>query len=385
MERLGKSFLDYFKRADKFLWLVMLAISAYSLLLLKTVPSPAGRRSYFATQLIAILIGYIGAWLITLIDYRDLSNLWYIIAGFCIFLLIYTHFFGIAVQNSGGINARAWISIPGLGTFQPSELVKIGFILTFSKHLSVLKDRGLLERPLHVVLLGFHALIPVAVMFQLQGDAGSAAIFFCMFLAMSFGAGVQLRYFIGLFAAIGVAFPFVWRYLLDDYQRDRFTIFLHPESDPTGKGLQQLQGKISIDSGQLWGRGLFSPDSRVQKGSVPVQQSDYIFSVAGEQLGFIGCMLIIVLLFLLLVRTIHIARHATEPLGSSICYGFFGMIASQMAFNLGMCLNLFPVMGVTLPFFSAGGSSAACLYFGFGLVQCVAMHKINMDIVKIHT
>ncbi len=145
---------------------------------------------------------------------------------------------------------------PDLGTFQPSELVKIGFILTFSKHLSVLKDRGLLERPLHVVLLGFHALIPVAVMFQLQGDAGSAAIFFCMFLAMSFGAGVQLRYFIGLFAAIGVAFPFVWRYLLDDYQRDRFTIFLHPESDPTGKGLQQLQGKISIGSGQLWGRGL---------------------------------------------------------------------------------------------------------------------------------
>ena len=142
MERLGKSFLDYFKRADKFLWLVMIAISAYSLLLLKTVPSPAGRRSYFATQLMAIAIGYLGAWLITLIDYRDMSNLWYLIAGFCIFLLIYTHFFGIAVQNSGGINARAWISIPGLGTFQPSELVKIGFILTFSKHLSVLKERG---------------------------------------------------------------------------------------------------------------------------------------------------------------------------------------------------------------------------------------------------
>ena len=384
MERLGKSFLDYFKRADKFLWLVMIAISAYSLLLLKTVPSPAGRRSYFATQLMAIAIGYLGAWLITLIDYRDMSNLWYLIAGFCIFLLIYTHFFGIAVQNSGGINARAWISIPGLGTFQPSELVKIGFILTFSKHLSVLKERGLLERPLQVVLLGVHALIPVAVMFQLQGDAGSAAIFFCMFLAMSFGAGVQLRYFVGLFAAIGAAFPLVWKYILYDYQKDRFTIFLHPESDPTGKGLQQLQGKISIGSGQLWGRGLFSPDSRVQKGSVPVQQSDYIFSVAGEQLGFIGCMLIILLLFLLLVRTIYIARHATEPLGSCICFGFFGMIASQMAFNLGMCLNLFPVMGVTLPFFSAGGSSAACLYFGFGLVQCVAMHKINMDIVKIH-
>ncbi|WP_195984141.1 FtsW/RodA/SpoVE family cell cycle protein [Clostridium sp. D33t1_170424_F3] len=385
MERMGKSFIDYFKRADKLLWLIMLAISAYSLLLLRTVPSPAGKRSWFATHLLAMLIGYIGAWFITLIDYRDISNLWYLIAGFCIFLIIYTHFFGIAVENSGGISAKAWIKIPALGTFQPSELIKIGFIITFSKHLSVLKERGLLERLPHVVLLALHALIPVAVVFQLQGDAGSAAIFFCMFLAMSFGAGVQLRYFVALFAAMVAAFPLVWEHVLDDYQRDRFTIFLHPETDPTGKGLQQLQGKISIGSGQLWGRGLFSPDSRVQKGSVPVQQSDYIFSVAGEQLGFIGCALIIVLLFLLLLRTIHVARHATEPLGSCICFGFFGMIASQMAFNLGMCLNLFPVMGVTLPFFSAGGSSAACLYFGFGLVQCVAMHKINMDIVKIHS
>ena len=224
----------------------MIAISAYSLLLLKTVPSPAGRRSYFATQLMAIAIGYLGAWLITLIDYRDMSNLWYLIAGFCIFLLIYTHFFGIAVQNSGGINARAWISIPGLGTFQPSELVKIGFILTFSKHLSVLKERGLLERPLQVVLLGVHALIPVAVMFQLQGDAGSAAIFFCMFLAMSFGAGVQLRYFVGLFAAIGAAFPLVWKYLWTIIKRTVSRSFYIQRNDPTGKGLQQLQGKISI-------------------------------------------------------------------------------------------------------------------------------------------
>ena len=102
--------------------------------------------------------------LLTLIDYRDLSNFWYIIAGFCVFLIIYTHFFGISVEGTGGINAKAWIKIPGINlTFQPSELVKIGFIVTFSKHLSVLKNRELIRSPLHVLLLGVHALIPVVL------------------------------------------------------------------------------------------------------------------------------------------------------------------------------------------------------------------------------
>lgn len=148
-------------------------------------------------------------------------------------------------------------------------------------------------------------------------------------------------------------------------------------------GWQQIQGRTSIGSGGLWGRGLFhSP--RVNKGLVPVQQSDFIFSVAGEQLGFVGCCAIIFLLLLLLWRTIHIARRSPELLGSTICMGFFGMIAAQMIFNLGMCLDLLPVMGVTLPFFSYGGSSALCLYLGFGLVQNVHMHRKDTDRVSLH-
>ncbi len=116
---------------------------------------------------------------------------------------------------------------------------------------------------------------------------------------------------------------------------------------------------------------------------MPVQQSDFIFSVAGEQLGFIGCILILVLLLLYLLHTLRVARGAADLLGSSICMGFFGMIAAQTIFNLGMCLDLLPVMGVTLPFFSYGGSSAICLYFGFGLVLSVYMHRFNMDRVNL--
>jgi rod shape determining protein RodA len=358
----------------------MLLISTYSLLLLKTIPIDKG-RSYFIVQLVAIILGYIGAILFSLVDYREITTYWYIIAGFCLFLIIYTQIFGMAVTNTGGINAKAWISLPGGITFQPSELVKIGFILTFSKHLSELKKRNLLTSFSQIILLALHAMIPI-VLVHFQGDDGTAVIFFCMFISMAFGAGVQLRYFGALFAALAVAFPIAWKYILEDYQKDRFTIFRHPETDRLGKGLQQIQGRLSVGSGELYGRGLFK-SPRVNRALVPVQQSDFIFSVAGEQLGFIGCTLIILLLVLLLFRTLYIARNSTDSLGSTICFGFFGMIAAQAIFNLGMCLNLLPVMGVTLPFFSAGGSSAACLYLGFGLVLNVQMHKMNMDKVKI--
>mgnify|MGYP001248607433 CR=1 FL=1 len=378
--RVLRPFINYLKRTDKLYWLIMLSISAYSLLLLKTVPIPKSGRSYFVVQAVAILLGYLGAILFTLIDYREITNYWYIVAGFCLFLIIYTQLKGISVTSSGGVNAKAWIQLPG-GTFQPSELVKIGFILTFAKHLSSLKERDWLKSPVHIILLACHALVPV-VLVHFQGDDGTAIIFLCMFLAMSFGAGVQLRYFVIFFAGLAVAFPLAWKYVLKDYQKSRLTIFRNPGSDPLDKGLQQVQGQLSIGSGQFWGRGLFN-SPRVKSGVVPVQQSDFIFSVAGDQLGFIGCTLIILLLLLLLFKTLRIARKSPDCLGSCICFGFFGMIAAQTLFNLGMCLNLLPVMGVTLPFFSAGGSSAACLYLGFGLALNVYMHRTNTDKVTL--
>ena len=380
MSRAFQSLLSYFKRTNKPLWLVMLAISVYGLLLVASV-TRALSGNYFKTQLVAAILGYTAAVILTMLDYREISNYWYLVGGFCVFLIIYTLIFGISATGSSGVDAKAWILLPGGTTFQPSELAKIGFIITFSKHLAALKDRGLLERPLFVFSLGVHVLIPMLLTY-LQGDAGAAVIFFCIFLAMSFAAGVQLRYFAGVFGAILIAAPFAWEYVLADYQKQRIVNMLSPESDPLGYGLQQIQGKISIGSGQLWGRGLFS-GPRVSRNTVPLQHSDFIFSVAGEELGFIGCSLIILLLFLLLLAVLYCARKSSDNLGTYLCFGFFGMIASQTVFNLGMCLSLLPVIGITLPFFSAGGSSTACLYLGFGLVQNVYMFKNDSDKVKL--
>lgn len=140
-----------------------------------------------------------------------------------------------------------------------------------------------------------------------------------------------------------------------------------------------MQGRISIGSGQLTGKGLFN-GPRVETNLVTFQHSDFIFSVAGEELGFIGCTAIIVLLLLYLLRVLYIASKARDNLGRCMCFGFFGLIALQSVSNIGMCLALLPVMGVTLPFFSAGGSSAVCLYLGFGLIQSVYMHRPDANV-----
>ena len=376
-KRFFKGLWDYIKRADIILWLLLAMISAYSLVLLRSVDYATG-SGYFRTQLLAIGLGVAAAVVVTLIDYAEIANFWYLLAGFSIFLMIYTSFFGEQVVGSGGVDAKAWINIAGR-TFQSSELVKIAFILTFAKHLDVLRKGSKLDYPLHVMLLGCHALVPM-LLCEMQGDTGAAIVFFAIFLTMSLSAGIKLRYFAALGGIVLVALPLLWMFVMKDYQKARFTAVFNLE-DPTVQmedGYQQYQGRISIGSGRLDGTGLFN-GTRVANKSVPFQQSDYIFSVAGEELGFIGCSLILLLLLLFMAKVLHVASTSRDDLGRYICFGFFGMIALQSVSNIGMCLALLPAMGVTLPFFSAGGSSAACMYLGFGLVQAVYMRRKESD------
>lgn len=376
-----QKFLDktrnYFTRTDKIFWAISFSISALSLIFLLSV-SRTSSFSYFKTQLIAIILGYLAAFIITKSDYRIIAKHYPIVAAVCILLIIFTLIFGTAVTGNSGIDARAWIKLPGGISFQPSELAKIGFIIAFSKHLSVLKEKNELKSLLNVSLLGAHALVPIALT-HLQGDDGAAIIFFCMFLSMAFAAGVQLRYFLAGFVAIILSIPILWNYIFADYQKQRIINQINPEADPLNTGFQQIQGKISIGSGKIWGQGLFN-GPRVGSNSVPIQESDFIFSAVGEELGFIGCCVVILLILFMLFRTLKIALLASDCLGTYICFGFFGLIASQTIFNLGMCLSALPVIGVTLPFFSAGGSSSACLYLGIGLIQSVFMQQHDDNI-----
>ena len=367
--------LNKLYKTDIFLWVLSALISLYSLLLLMSV-SRENNFGYFKTHLISICLGYIGAFIVVKLGYVKISKYWPLIAFFCILFMLSTFFLGTSVVGNSGVDAKAWVKLPGNVTFQPSELMKIGFMVTFSVHLNFLKNENKLNKFKSVLLLGLHALIPMGLS-HFQGDDGAAVIFFFMFLIMCYIAGINLRYFIILFFLIAASLPYVWNHVLAQYQKQRLLCQLNPEVDPLGMGFQQIQSKISIGSGKILGLGLFN-GPRVSNGSVPIQHSDFVFSVVGEELGFVGCLIAILLLMLLVFKTIKISNTSKDSLGSFICFGFLGIIVSQMIFNLGMCLSLLPVMGVTFPFFSAGGTSIACLYLGLGLVQSVCKNRENL-------
>lgn len=381
IKTLWNSTADYFRKTDKWLWILTLAASVSGFILIASQQRNGG-TNFLQTQMIAAVLGYTAAVLLSLTDYHFLADHWKETGGFALLLTAAVFFIGIRITGTDDVG---WIRLPFGVTFQPSELTKICFILTFSRHIAYLDEEERLHTFLGVVTLTLHAAVPVGLI-HLQGDDGAALVFALMFLIMSFAAGVQLRYFIILLVTALAAVPLLWFSVLNHDQKNRLLVlFSADDSALKTFGWQQYQGKISIASGGIWGKGLFS-GTRTGEGIVPYQENDFIFTTAGEETGFVGCTAILLLLLLLLYRVLHIAVRADNPLGKSICIGFFALAGSQAFINLGMVLGLLPVIGVTLPFFSAGGTSAACLYLGIGLVQSVRMHpsepKIHLPPVK---
>lgn len=372
INRFFSGIADYFKRTDKILWLITLTASIYGCILIAS-QQRSGDVNFLRSQLMAVGIGYVAAIIVSLMDYNFIAKCWWLIGGVALALTAAVFFIGIQIPGTDDVG---WILLPGGLTFQPSELTKICFIVTFSKHLSYLAEKGKLHSFIGVLTLLIHAGIPICLI-HMQGDDGAALVFAFMFFIMTFAAGVQLRYFIALFIAVIAAAPFLWTRIMNSDQQNRLLILFNNDDEMMQTyGWQQYQGKVSIASGGITGKGLFE-GPRVEKNMVPYQENDFIFTVAGEELGFIGCIAILLIFVLMIFKTLRTSRESCNLLGKNICIGFFSLIITQVVINLGMVLGLLPVVGITLPFFSSGGSSAACLYLGIGLVQSVYMHPTD--------
>lgn len=379
MNKFSESVSDFFRRTDVILWLLTLCAIVYSLLLISSMQR-AYEYNFLRSQLAAVIIGIAAALLISVADYRFFIRRWYLAALVGLVLAVLVFLFGIRVS---GTDDTAWIELPGGYTFQPSEFIKICFILTFSKHLSLLSEKNALHSVLGVFTLGIHALIPMGII-HLQGDDGTVLIFALIFLAMCFIAGVQLRYFVVLGGLLLVGIPLLWNFFLNNEHRNRFVALFDLDGNAmTNYGWQQYQGKVSIAGGGLSGNGLYN-GSRVEFGIVPEQENDFIMTVAGEELGFIGCIILMAILFGIMIKVILNASIATENDGKYICAGVFATIASQTIINIGMVLGFLPVIGITLPLFSSGGTSALSTLICIGLVQSVRNHNMDdMDKAKI--
>ena len=369
---------DFFKRTDIILWLLTICAMIYSFLLISSMQR-AGDYNYLLPQIAAVAIGFTAAVLIANADYRFFVRKWYFFAIIFFVLAALVLLFGI---NIAGTDDRAWIQLPGGFTIQPSEFMKICFIITFTKHLSYLTEKNAVQTLRGTLSLAAHAAAPMLAI-HFQGEDGTVLILIMIFLIMTFIAGVQLRYFAGLGLMLLAGIPVIWSFFLNDDQRSRFiALFDIDGNSMTNFGWQQYQSKVSIASGQLSGSGLYN-GPRVAYEIVPEQENDFIFTVAGEELGFIGCILLLMILFGIIIRLIIDAKNAGESEGKFISTGVFAMIASQTIINLGMVLGFLPVIGITLPLFSAGGTSALSTLLCIGIVQSVCNHNDgDMDRVK---
>ena len=374
MQKIIKGLTKFFTKSDVILWLLAIAASVYSLILINSMQR-ASDYSYMTPQVLALILGYIAAIVITLIDYEKIARLWLLLIGLSLGLLVLVFLIG---RNVTGTDDTAWITLPGGISFQPSEMVKIFFIITFSKHLQFLKENEKLHSLIGVLSLVIHMAIPVA-MIHMQGDDGTVLIFIFMFIIMSFVGGVQLRYFLIMLLLLAAGIPIFWNYFLNEEHKNRFTAIFDIDGNALKTyGWQQYQGKVSVASGGLSGSGLGN-GARVASGIVPEQENDFIFTVAGEELGFIGCLLLLFILLLICIKLVMDAMSARDYLGRMICIGVFSMIGVQTVINVGMVLGLLPVIGITLPFFSSGGTSLLSILIGIGLVQSVYYHKDIVD------
>ena len=370
MNSLVKGIKNFFTKTDIILWLLTIVAVVYSILLISSMQRTSD-YNYLQSQIIAIIVGYVGAIVISLIDYNNILRMWWLLAGVGLSLMILVFFVGI---NVAGTDDTAWISLPGGFSFQPSELFKLVFIITFTKHLQLLIENEKLNTLWGFITLVVHAGIPICLT-HLQGDDGTALIFVFMFVIITFASGLQLRYFMimGLLVCTGI--PIIWKYILNDEHKNRFKALLDIDGNAmTNYGWQQYQGKVSIASGGLEGYGL-NNGPRVASGIVPEQENDFILTVAGEELGFIGCSLLFLVLLLIIIKILLDATKSYNNVGKIICYGVFSLLASQSVINIGMVLGLIPVIGITLPFFSSGGTSVLTILLGIGLVQSVYYNK----------
>lgn len=370
MQKVIKGLTKFFTKSDVILWLLTIAASTYSLLLINSMQR-ASDYSYMTPQVLALVLGYIAAVVITLIDYEHIAKYWIVLILLSLGLLILVFLFG---RNVSGTDDTAWIMLPGGISFQPSELVKVFFIITFAKHMQLLKDNDMLHQLIGVLSLVLHMAIPV-VLIHMQGDDGTVLIFLFMFIIMAFIGGVQLRYFFIMLLLLAAGIPILWNYFLNEEQKNRFTAIFDIDGNAMKTyGWQQYQGKVSVASGGMSGTGLGN-GARVASGIVPEQENDFIFTVAGEELGFIGCLLLIFILLLICIKVVINAMSARDYPGKMICVGVFAMISVQTIINVGMVLGLLPVVGITLPFFSSGGTSLLSVLISIGLVQSVHYHK----------
>lgn len=351
------------------LFFCALAISVISLVTIISGIDVFGKRTLIMQGAMTV-VGIAILFFIANLDYQEIVDKLYIVMfiGSAVFLASVLIF-----GRSVGTN-KSWIDIIKIGgtkiSIQPSEFVKASFIVSFSKHLDIVKEK--INNPKCAISLVIHAGIIIGLIL-ISGDLGVALVYVGIAAVMLFCAGLSKWYFIGGLGAVLLSAPLAWRFL-EPYQKERILVGFNPDIDPYGRGLHQIMCRKAIANGGVFGQG-FNGGTAYK--DLFAADTDCIFATYCEKFGLVGAAVLITLYIIMIVRIINIGRRARKSYGGYICAGVAGMLIVQTVENIGMCLCMLPLVGITLPFMSAGGSSVLAIYIIFGMVHSVRARRVK--------
>ncbi|MCH3964729.1 MAG: rod shape-determining protein RodA [Clostridium sp.] len=362
----------FLRELDFTIIITIIVISIFGSLNIYSATRMTHGFSTFKSQIIWIIGGIILTYIVLVIDYTKIKNYASIIYWFGVFLLVLNCIPGLKSTVNG---AASWISL-GFISFQPSEIAKTGIIVMLAKKLDDMK--GNINNLRNFCELTLYAVIPMALIIQ-QPDMGMTMVCFFTVLGIYFGAGLNSKTIAGGIVAVAAAVTMAWKFsLIEEYQKKRIVSLFDPVKYEMSYSLQLRQSQIGIGSGGILGKG-FLNGTQISGGYVPFASTDFIFSVVGEEWGFLGASLLILFYGIVLYRIISIAREAKDIFGSMVCIGVVSTMLFSILQNIGMTIGLLPITGITLPFMSYGGSSILTAFINIAMVLNIGMRRKKIN------
>ena len=367
MRRYLRKFGEAFRKGDLVLLFMCMALNIFGMLMIASTTYQVGPLRYLITQGVAASLGIFMYILISSIDTEFMAEHRYWLVVINCFLLLMLIPFG----TDGGTGNKSWLDLPLIPFYiQPAEICKIFYILIMASVMSSFQNRISSVRAVFTMV--FHLGLLAGLNMVLSGDLGVTLIFVFVFAGMAFSGGVSLIWFAAAIGGITALFPILWNFL-DDYQKLRIEILFNPDLDPLGTGARYHTVKAlrSLTGGGMTGQGLFQGHRTQTEGALFAQHTDYIFAAIGEELGFVGCALVVIALCAIIARIVWVGARSQDYMRRLVCFGCASAMIFQVMSNVGMCIGITPVIGLTLPFVSYGGSSMVTLYTMLGLVSGV--------------
>ena len=366
-KRLFHNFIRSIGKSDLVLLALCAFASAFSCLMIASATNATGSFRNILMQIIASVVGIVLYLLVSNIDADFFSEYRVVLTILSLGFIAMLWPFGVTVNGN-----RSWIPIPFINmNVQPAEICKISFILIMASIMS--SHQREISKPYPSIFhMGVYLIAFLGLNILASGDWGVSLIFVAIFVGMAWTAGISKWWFAIIGSLVGVGVPFIWPYL-PEYQRQRIEVIFNPELDPNGIGIRYhtMRSLRSLTGGGLTGQGLFNGTRTQTPEALYAQHTDYIFSAIGEELGYLGCIFVLILLFAIVIRCIWVGNRSSDLMRKLICYGAASALIFQIIINVGMCMGIMPVIGLTLPLISYGGSSTVSMYLMLGLVSGV--------------